>query len=198
MAESAKLHSKAILVLVVIAIVMGLGVWLSYYLSPQGRLEKVGAIVVISGGQTTTRAQHGIELYQQGYAPTIIFSGAAMDDGPSNARQMREQALKNGVPRSAIKVDEQAQNTYENAINTKKIIEQNNIKSIILVTSPYHQRRAELTFKHILGADLAIIDSSSYDSRWSKAGWWSNLFGWRITLSEAFKILYIKISGSYQ
>lgn len=198
MAEPSRSHHKGISLLIIGAIIVGISIWLSYYLSPQSQLEKAGAIVVISGGQTTTRAQHGIELYQQGYAPTLIFSGAAMDDGPSNARQMREQSRKNGVPSSAIKVDELAQNTYENAVNTKKIIEQNHIKSIILVTSPYHQRRAELTFAKVLGSDFPIIDSSSYDSRWSKAGWWTNLFGWRMTLSEAFKILYIKISGNYQ
>lgn len=180
------------------ASLIGLGVWLSFYLSPQDPIAKADAIVVVSGGQTTTRAQHGIDLYKEGYAPLLIFSGASIDDGPSNAREMKLQALTAGVPHQAIEVDEAAQNTYENAINVQKIVQNRSIKSIILVTSPYHQQRANRTFVQVFGDNFPIINSSSYDSRWSKSGWWSNPFGVRITVSEALKLLFIQFTGNYR
>ena len=82
------------------AALLGLAFYLGtgFILSPQDKLEHSDAIVAISGGRTTVRADKAIELYKKGYAPLLIFSGAALDDGPSNAFAMRDQALAAGVP----------------------------------------------------------------------------------------------------
>ncbi len=200
---------KFLITLVLILVIIGgllaiIFFGLGFYLSPQNDLQKSDAIVVISGGQTTTRAQEGIKLYQQGLAPKIIFSGAAMDDGPSNATAMRAQALESGVPASAIEVDEDAQNTYQNAVNTKRILDNDGQKAdgtehkIILVTSPYHQRRATITFAKILGKQYTILNHSSVDNRWSKSGWYKSGFSRDITLAELRKILYIYVTGNLQ
>ncbi len=170
----------------------------SIYLSPQDSTSPVDAIVVVSGGQTQTRAKHGIELYKKNLAPVIIFSGAALDDGPSNAREMADLARRSGVPSEAIIIDEDAKTTYENAVNSKKIFEEHNIKSIILVTSPYHQRRTLMTFSQVLGASYTVENSSSFDNAWSKSTWWATPFGVWITVSELVKIGYIYATGNYQ
>jgi len=171
---------------------------LGFYLSPQDNLSKADAIVVISGGQTTTRAEEGIKLYQEGLAPKLILSGAALDDGPSNAAAMRYQAIQNGVPQSDILIDEDSTNTYQNAINSKLLLESLKAKKIILVTSPYHQRRASLTFKKVLGPDYLILNHSSTDSRWSKSHWYKTAFGYHISISELRKISFIYLTGNYQ
>ena len=168
------------------------------YLSPQDSTSPADAIVVVSGGQTQTRAKQGIELYKKDLAPKIIFSGAALDDGPSNAREMAALARRSGVPDSAIIIDEDAKTTYQNAVNSKRILEENDAKSIILVTSPYHQRRAFITFQKILGDGYAIENSSSYDNAWSKSAWWATPFGVWITASELAKVGYIYVTGNYQ
>ncbi|MDP4038518.1 MAG: YdcF family protein [bacterium] len=171
---------------------------LGFYLSPQSNLTRSDAIVVISGGQTTTRAQEGIKLYKEGLAPKLIFSGAALDDGPSNAAAMRLQAIEEGMPAQDILVDEDSQNTYQNAVNSKLLLESINAKRIILVTSPYHQRRASLTFKKILGGDYTILDHSSADNRWSKSRWYKTPFGYNISMSELRKIFFIYLTDNYQ
>ncbi|MEI8072787.1 MAG: YdcF family protein [Candidatus Saccharibacteria bacterium] len=184
-----------ILIIIFFIIFFGLG----FFISPQSDpVSKADAIVVVSGGQTTTRAEKGIILFKQGLASKIIFSGAALDDGPSNATAMREQALSAGIPSKDIEVDSDSQNTYQNALNTKKILENIGAHSLILVTSPYHQKRANDTFSHVLGPDYKIENVSSFDNRWSKSGWWSTRFGLNISLSELQKLLYINITGNYQ
>lgn len=170
----------------------------SVYLSPQDSTSPSDAIVVVSGGQTQTRAKHGIELYNKDLAPKIIFSGAALDDGPSNAKEMAALARRSGVPDDAIEIDEDAKTTYQNAVNTKRILEESEGKSIILVTSPYHQRRAYITFKKVLGDGYNIENSSSYDNAWSKSAWWATPFGVWITVSELIKVGYTYVSGNYQ
>lgn len=171
---------------------------LGFYLSPQDKLTKADAIVVVSGGQTTTRAEYGIKLFKQGYAPVIIFSGGALDDGPSNAIAMRQQALEQGLSDDNILLDEDAQNTYQNATNSKKLMDSIGAKKIILVTSPYHQRRVDQTFKKVLGPAYTVVGSSAVDSRWSKAGWWQSGFSFNISMSELYKLFYIGLTGSYQ
>lgn len=186
------------IVLLLAALSFGVFLGTGFYLSPQDELQKVDAIVVVSGGQTTSRASKGIELYKEGYAPKIVFSGAALDDGPSNAFAMRDQALASGIPLKDITIDEKSQNTYENAVNTKNILNEIGAKNIILVTSPYHQRRANTTFEHVLGSDYKVIGISAFDDRWSKSSWWHKGFPLFISASEMWKNLYINITGNYR
>ena len=189
-----------LITIIIILAVLGFGgfVGIGYYLSPQQAPQKADAIVVVSGGQTTSRAAKGIELFKEGYAPNIIFSGAAIDDGPSNAYAMRQQALDAGISKDNIFIDEISQNTYENAVNSKKILDSQKAKKIILVTSPYHQRRANQTFRSVLGPDYEVIGVSAFDDRWSKSQWWRRGFPLFITFSELWKLAYVNITGSYK
>lgn len=189
-----------LIAIVIILAVIGFGgfIGIGYYLSPQQAPQKVDAIVVVSGGQTTSRAAKGIELFKQGYASNIVFSGAALDDGPSNALAMREQAVSQGITKENIYIDEISQNTYENALNSKKILEGLKAKKVILVTSPYHQRRANQTFRAVLGSEYEVIGVSGFDDRWSKSQWWRRGFPLFITISELWKLAYVNIIGSYK
>src|SRR6185503_9063893 len=122
-----------------------------YYLSPQSPLAKSDAIVAISGGDTEARTAEAVSLYKGGWAPHLIFSGAAADtSGPSNARAMATAAETAGVPKSAIQLDETSANTEQNATDVAAIIHNQGYHSIILVTSPYHQRRAYVVFRRAL------------------------------------------------
>lgn len=168
--------------------------WLSlgFYLSPQSRLAKSDAIVAVSGGETNSRADEAIELYRDQWAPKIIFSGAALDpNGPSNAAAMKRRAVAAGVPAADILLDEVSTNTFENALAVREIIRAQSMKQIILVTSPYHQRRAFVTFRSKLGKGVKIINHSATDSRWRRSSWWSNDYSYRVTVAELQKTLYV-------
>ena len=179
-------------------VALGVAIWFSVglYLSPQSKLAHADAIVAISGGETGARTQEAVRLYNEGYAPLIIFSGAALDpNGPSNARAMANAAEQAGVPASAIRLDETSVNTRENAANVAKIITNEGAKSIILVTSPYHQRRALITFRRALGPDATIINHSSYDQNWRRSHWWATSYSRSLTFSELQKVIYELVSN---
>jgi uncharacterized SAM-binding protein YcdF (DUF218 family) len=53
-----------------------------------------------------------------------------------------------GVPASAIIQDPDSFNTYENAVNVRKILEARGIRQVLLVTSAMHMPRSLLIFKH--------------------------------------------------
>jgi uncharacterized SAM-binding protein YcdF (DUF218 family) len=183
----------SIVAILAIAAFFGVG----FYLSPQSPLVKSDVIVAISGGDTAARTKEAVRLYHEGYAPKIIFSGAALDpNGPSNAKAMASAAETQGVPPSAIALDETAVNTRQNASNVAGLITSANDHSIILVTSPYHQRRAYIVFHRVLGPNVTITNHSSYDSGWRRSHWWATPDSRALTLSEFQKTIYELVSGS--
>ncbi len=167
------------------------------YPSAQQDCGAVDAIVAISGGDTQARTAGAIAMYKHSWAPLLVFSGAAEDtSGPSNAKAMERQAIAAGVPRSAILLDETSQTTKQNADNSIQIFTQYNIRSVILVTSAYHQRRAGLEFGQRAGLSVKIINHPiKSDDQWS-AWWWTTPFGWWLALTELFKILVFYMGGS--
>lgn len=177
------------LAVIILTATLGVG----FFLSPQDKLEKADAIVAISGGETAERTEEAVDLYKSNYAPLLIFSGAARDEGTSNAEAMKQMAIKAGVPEENVLVEEKAQDTFDNARFVKEHVEGNEISSIILVTSPYHQRRAYLTFRKFLSHDIKIINHSATDSAWRKNGWWKDGWGKELTISELQKIVLLPV-----
>ncbi len=164
------------------------GVLLTNYLAPRDELVKADAIIAISGGNTTARAEQATKLYKDGWADELVFSGAALDPlSPSNAKVMREFAKLSGIPTEVIRIEEEAQNTAENATKSNEIADDEQYESIILVTEPYHQRRAFLEFQDKLGPDVRIINYPVEDDNWMTT-WWFKPSGWYITVSETFKV----------
>jgi uncharacterized SAM-binding protein YcdF (DUF218 family) len=195
---------------VIIGIVVGLAaliIGLSIYLQPDdfrncnatpgitAPCAPADAIVAVSGGDTDARTDQAISLYEHGWSETLVFSGAAQDkSGPSNAAEMRLRAIAKGVPADRIYVDENSETTKENAENTQSIFLQHNIKSIILVTSGYHQRRASLEFKEMSKGIAVYNDPVLTDQDWS-FWWWVTPRGWSLALSEVGKIIVFYVSG---
>jgi uncharacterized SAM-binding protein YcdF (DUF218 family) len=159
--------------------------------------QKADTIVAVSGGDTTARTNEAIDLYQNGWADRLVFSGAALDkSGPSNAAAMREIAIESGVPEEAITVEEFGETTRQNAEKTGSILAETDSKSVILVTSGYHQRRAGLEFQWRLGDNVNIINHPvKSDEHWSGL-WWLTPGGWYLAVSELTKIVAFYFGGS--
>lgn len=154
------------------------------------------AIIAVSGGDTVARTQSAIDLYHEGWAKTLIFSGAAYDKtGPSNAEVMRLQAIRQGVPKQDIIIEQTSENTTQNASFTAKIIRDNNIKSAILVTSSYHQKRTLLEFQAVVPDVEFRSHPSKGDNQWS-VWWWTTPTGWYLAISEIVKIIVFYLGGS--
>lgn len=161
---------------------------ISLYLPLTNPLKKADVIIAVSGGDTQARVRHAVDLYQAGWAPKIIFSGAAKDpESSSNAKVMRSIAAAQGVPPAAIELDEQSRDTKENAAATKPLASK--YQTIILVTSEYHQRRVYKEFKRTYDADTEFINSPAKDKNWGRRSWYLTPYGWWISLTEPAKLL---------
>lgn len=185
-----KLSAKTVIgvgILVAILILIG------NYLNLNQPLTSADAIIVVSGGDTVSRTEMGIDLYQAGWANLLIFSGAAADPkSPSNAEMMKKQALTRGVPESAIIIDDKSVNTSENAREVSKKIESLKLNKVILVSSGYHIRRAQAELKSA-SPELNIIARSSKDANWNPYLWWLTPYGWWITPKELVSLILVKL-----
>lgn len=159
--------------------------------------QKVDAIVAISGGDTSARTSEAISLYKNGWANKLVFSGAAEDKtGPSNAAVMKTMALRLEVPEEDIIIDEYSETTKQNAENSSKIFEENNISKVILVTSGYHQRRAGLEFKK-RAQNITILNHPTMDGNDWSIWWWVTPYGWWLAMSEFGKIIAFYALGIF-
>lgn len=105
-------------------------------------------VEVNSAGDRVIAAAH---LYRDGKAPILILSGGNIGWMSSNsstpAEQMAELLTFMDVPSSALILDNTSQNTYENAVNVKEIIEENGFSTVLLVTSAMHMPRSVMLFE---------------------------------------------------
>lgn len=118
-------------------------------------LQKADVIIGF-GSHDKRTAVWAAELYNQGYAPFIIFSGhegvgreVSSFEGLPEAEVYRAVALQAGVPSSAIIVETASTNSSENVLFTAELISQTqmNVKRAIVVQKPYMERRAYATIK---------------------------------------------------
>ena len=117
------------------------------------------------------RVLYGVKLYQDGVAPLIVFSGGRIewkDGGPPEAEDMTKIAVAMGVPERNILRENDSLNTYQNAVNTAKILQQRQIKKILLVTSAMHMPRAMAIFAK-QGFDVTAAPTDYWVSKQSLA-----------------------------
>ncbi len=90
------------------------------------------------------------ELYMTGKVEKLLLtggSGALLNDRKSEAPRVYNYLIKMGVPEEDIIVEGESRNTYENAIFTKKILDEKYPRSnYLLITSATHIRRAAACF----------------------------------------------------
>jgi uncharacterized SAM-binding protein YcdF (DUF218 family) len=163
--------------------------------SSKTNCQTVDAIVAVSGGDTEARTNEAISLYKSGWAPKLVFSGAAEDKtGPSNAAAMKKIAVVAGVSEADIYTDEYSANTKQNAENVRMIFADNQIKKVILVTSGYHQKRASLEFNKRTTGVTIINHPVASDKDWSSM-WFLTPRGWILAVSEIFKIALFYVTS---
>lgn len=130
------------------------------YLDPQ-HAPTADAIVVLGGNTGNGRANWFLpydketavirvdtatQLYLAGRAPILILSGGAREGDVSEAQGMAHAARQQGVPESALLLENTSRTTYENAMLTEDEMQAHGIKKILLVTSALHMPRAMAAF----------------------------------------------------
>ncbi|HSX42078.1 MAG TPA: YdcF family protein [Candidatus Saccharimonadales bacterium] len=116
------------------------------------KLEKADAIIVF-GSYNPSIALRAIELYEQGLAPIVVFSGNRSDSttawAKTEAETMADLAIEHGLPKEVTRIEPNAKNSGENTRFSRALLEKEGIKTkkIIVVQKPYAERRAYATVR---------------------------------------------------
>jgi uncharacterized SAM-binding protein YcdF (DUF218 family) len=108
-----------------------------------------------AGGGYQERVKRAVDLFREGQAARMIFSTGYVF-AFQEAEVMKELAVVHGVPASAIILETKAGNTYENVTAVREILERRGWRQILLVSSPYHMRRALLTWRKVAPAITVV------------------------------------------
>lgn len=136
------------------------------YMRIDEKLEKADCILVL-GTHDTRIAERGAQLFLEGWAPWIIFSGgygkltSSVFD-KTEAEKFAEVAAGMGVPKEKILIETQSDNTGGNILLTKKMLEDKRIphKKIIVVDKPYKTRRTSAAMRKLWPEQKFIITTS--------------------------------------
>jgi len=121
----------------------------------------VDAIVVLGAAQyngrpsnvLSARLDHAIDLYERGFAPTIVVTGGkAEGDTYTEAESGSIYLQERGVPQSAILMESEGRDTWMSMQGVANVLEGTGIDRILLVSDGFHLLRSELMARE-LGLD---------------------------------------------
>ncbi len=163
------------------------------YLIIQDPLKPVDVIHVIAGNDY--RTEYAIQLYKQGYAGQIFFTGGwCTSHHYYHGLHGQQLARGAGVPLEATATDESTvTSTYDEALRLKARIDQSPtpVRSVMVVSDPFHMRRARWTYRQVLGSGIEIVMAPvPFEKTPFEQKWWGDDDSRRNVKDEYLKLVY--------
>jgi len=165
-------------------------------------------VIVVLNGRDTERSLAAVDLYNRSYAKLIVMAQGSKQPGCDefwkrvgndwNSKIFFQRAMEAmGIPEQSLKlIGNGVTSTYEEARVTQGFLRENGHKSVLLVTSKWHSRRAYLTFKSVLNeieGVRIICHPSRYDS-FDADTWWKNENEIELVLGEYVRLIYYMLA----
>jgi uncharacterized SAM-binding protein YcdF (DUF218 family) len=158
------------------------------------------AILVLGGGlrpnvkigySTGERLELAIRLYRQKKRNIIVSDGSLYRRSPA-IKKIKDYMIDRGVTPSHIHLEGQSQTTFENCVNSQKIIKAKGFREIVVCTSPYHQKRTQLILAHLdfENFKMARMEESEVYQADGIGQRWRNI---KLVCREYFAILKFKL-----
>ncbi|HUG54131.1 MAG TPA: YdcF family protein [Vicinamibacteria bacterium] len=151
------------------------------------------AVVVLAGDPSYERTATAALLMRAGQARLLVLTGGEPGPGDS-AASLRERAIALGVPPADIRVESRSRSTREALVAVAPLLREKGVRSVTLVTSPYHQRRAAAVARRAWPG-IAVRSRPASPSFWTPRRWWTTAAGRRIVLTEYAKLAYYWARG---
>ncbi len=170
----------------------------SFLEAPAQSPEHADLIVALGGGSGTARVEKSFELYAQGFAPTILLTG--VEGGPANAHSPSgdwriRYLAEHGVPEHMLVLDAHATNSWEEAVNTFRLMREQQWQRVLVVSDPPHLRRVDWAWGKVFkgsGKDYRLITAPLDD--WDPGRWWQNDKSARFVVTEVTKLAYYYVA----
>jgi uncharacterized SAM-binding protein YcdF (DUF218 family) len=160
-----------------------------------------GDCILVVGSKTAVhyRLPAAIELYKQGRAKKILFSGGMKFEGSelTEAALLKKEALAFGVPGEDIITEETSLNTLENVLASLMVLQRefqlHNINRILVVTNSFHMKRLAMTLKTYMPSWIKFTLCPTHDGVTRQNNWHLSEKGRIRVETEAEKVIkYVK------
>lgn len=128
-------------------------VWFAVFLPQPLDARRTDAIVVLTGG--AGRIDRGIALLEDGSAKRMLISGVDRSVRPGELAAQYKAPL--ALFACCITLGREAIDTRSNAIETARWLERRNYRTVRLVTTDWHMRRAALELRQVLPAHVSFV-----------------------------------------
>lgn len=167
------------LCILLVAWLLGVTAWI-VWVGERDQAAKADAIIVLGAAAYDAkpspvfeeRIRHGLDLYEAGYAPLLIFTGGYGGTGArfSESQVARRYALKQGIPDEAILIETASRTTRQNLIEARRLMREHGLHRVIVVSDPLHMARALRLCQELQIDALASSTPSSrfrsFQTRW--------------------------------
>jgi len=158
------------------------GIWLrgvGHFLCVETPVKKADVIYVFAGN-TRERSLRAARLFDEGYAKKIVVSGELISENLKalnlfiNEARVTARALEiRGVPRKNIVIVEHSTSTLEELLLLRDYMEKNKLRSVILVSSPFHMRRVVMAAHKVFAqSDYTLYFTAAHPSITDLDNWW--------------------------
>jgi uncharacterized SAM-binding protein YcdF (DUF218 family) len=150
-------------------------VWPGRFLVKAGAPVRADAALVLGGDYSGRRVLKAAQLARDGFVPVVLLSGADEFYGVVEGGLMREFAIRSGFPAPAFEVLEYTSvSTRQEAELVLPELQKRGIRSILLVTSDFHTRRAGAMFRRHLEPAIRVHVVAAEDEWYRPHRWWEN------------------------
>lgn len=155
---------------------------------PQTNPAVTDAVVVLTGGDQ--RLRRGLELLNEGKASKLLISGVGKGTTLEKllARYRSTDLANVASPQDVIILDEVADTTFTNAIETRRWMEKESYRSLRVVTGNYHLPRSLLIFVHYM-PNYTLIPEPVFPKDFQRSEWWRLPNSARLLVTEYNKFL---------
>jgi uncharacterized SAM-binding protein YcdF (DUF218 family) len=136
------------------------------------------------------RATEAAQLFRQGVAPLVVASGRRLRPSAGISELMEHDLIERGVPKEKIlRFAHDAESTREEAVALGRLAAEKGWKSVLVVTSNYHTRRAKYIFEKELRAGTSVSVASARDGDFDPEHWWEKRKSVKAFLGELVGML---------
>jgi uncharacterized SAM-binding protein YcdF (DUF218 family) len=147
-------------------------------------------VIVVLAGETDQRPARGLTLLDQGYGSRLILDVPAGTRIYQWSQAELAQEYVEGLPQSgSISICRiYGRSTRDEAQDVARCLQGLNGRSILLVTSDYHTRRALSTFRRVSPGDYSI--AAVFDEREFGMQWWKHRQWAKVNFEEWLKLIW--------
>lgn len=157
------------------------------FLVVEDPIQPADAAIAVSGNGRE-RVETAAALVRQGAARWLILSGGP-PGLPGSAVELVRYAREAGADPEIVLADDGATSTVGNAERSAAVMEARGLRSAILVTSPYHMRRAILIFRSVFGPrGLSVRAFPARQAFFDPHRWWTRRQDRALVVREYLKL----------